>query len=591
MSSEPGITDASDASTTVTFSGATGTGAIDAAVTPVDTTTGTPEESFSGTGGTSSAVAGTNTTEEVTNNASSSGGGGQQRLATAVPVDDSDVVVADPVLPEEDLPPTVKVSTATGSTPGGTSGDDETEGIKEASSGFRKACIGITIAVAAVAIVIIVVAARRAGAPPPEEQPVPLVPGTGGGGTTKGDPVVPPVTSETPSPADLALERREAMLELLAPLYEDHGGIGIFEESKDRRLALEWILADGIAIPDPEVEDYFVDDDDDGNKTTTTTGDEGGVVFGYEEAVFNVVARYVMAVLYYATGGDSWDDDYKFLGPTNICEWVTQTNGGPKGVVCNDDGKPSQLVMWWNNMVGTIPHEITFFAEDLVGINFGGGSLSGTIPPELGKLTNLQTLGLHDLCLTGTVPNDILELPNLGVMLLSNNQFGLDYDPGVIDGNFCDGGTLKPDKFAFFTDCKGEVVPVNETATITEFPTAPCECCVCCDPDIYMCTDQVSKASYSNLFLQLSEKTGIVQSFDSTCLSRKQREYIAEDCPCLIKGAFYEQNRQMECTTNCTREDAITTLLPPLPNDDGDEPQRFLLRHGNNPLRGHGDGD
>ncbi|KAK3237031.1 hypothetical protein CYMTET_52869 [Cymbomonas tetramitiformis] len=49
-------------------------------------------------------------------------------------------------------------------------------------------------------------------------------------------------------------------------------------------------------------------------------------------------------------------------------------------------------------------------------------SLTGTVPTEMGALTNLEYLGLSSNCLTGTVPTEIGALTNLEYMLLNVNS-------------------------------------------------------------------------------------------------------------------------------------------------------------------------
>ena len=52
--------------------------------------------------------------------------------------------------------------------------------------------------------------------------------------------------------------------------------------------------------------------------------------------------RYVLALLYYQSAGDHWNDNYNFLGPFDHCDWHSEysTPQGRfmKGVQCNDDG-------------------------------------------------------------------------------------------------------------------------------------------------------------------------------------------------------------------------------------------------------------
>ena len=48
--------------------------------------------------------------------------------------------------------------------------------------------------------------------------------------------------------------------------------------------------------------------------------------------------------------------------------------------------------------------------------------LEGTIPPELGILTDLRTLDLNGNDLTGNIPQELANLPNLETLDLGNNQ-------------------------------------------------------------------------------------------------------------------------------------------------------------------------
>jgi hypothetical protein len=53
-----------------------------------------------------------------------------------------------------------------------------------------------------------------------------------------------------------------------------------------------------------------------------------------------LVERFVLLVLYFATGGESWVSQHGFLNPLNThCSW----NSGELGVVCNDQGSVVEL--------------------------------------------------------------------------------------------------------------------------------------------------------------------------------------------------------------------------------------------------------
>ena len=60
--------------------------------------------------------------------------------------------------------------------------------------------------------------------------------------------------------------------------------------------------------------------------------------------------------------------------------------------------------------------------ENNTQLHLGNNQLTGSIPPEIGNLTNLMCLGLHNNQLTGEIPSEIGNLTNLIGLQLSNNQ-------------------------------------------------------------------------------------------------------------------------------------------------------------------------
>ena len=60
--------------------------------------------------------------------------------------------------------------------------------------------------------------------------------------------------------------------------------------------------------------------------------------------------------------------------------------------------------------------------SSVVQLDFLGNQLSGSIPPELGNLTNLERLSLGINQLSGSIPPELGKLANLWQLDLSNNQ-------------------------------------------------------------------------------------------------------------------------------------------------------------------------
>ena len=60
--------------------------------------------------------------------------------------------------------------------------------------------------------------------------------------------------------------------------------------------------------------------------------------------------------------------------------------------------------------------------ENTTELDLGSQGLTGSIPPEIGDLTNLRHLYLYNNQLTGSIPPEIGDLTNLTHLYLENNQ-------------------------------------------------------------------------------------------------------------------------------------------------------------------------
>jgi Leucine-rich repeat (LRR) protein len=119
-----------------------------------------------------------------------------------------------------------------------------------------------------------------------------------------------------------------------------------------------------------------------------------------------------LVAFYNSTNGDSWTDKGGWLEDNTPCSW--------KGVTCSG-GHVSKLYLESNELTGTIPTELGNLSN-LTRLSLSSNKLTGTIPTELGNLSNLTRLSLSSNQLTGTIPTELGNLSNLTRLSLSSNQ-------------------------------------------------------------------------------------------------------------------------------------------------------------------------
>ena len=148
--------------------------------------------------------------------------------------------------------------------------------------------------------------------------------------------------------------------------------------------------------------------------------------------------RDVLMAFYRSTGGPLWINNSNWLSETNIGEWF--------GVDTDINGRVSAIRLGRNNLTGSIPPEIGQLTElrvliltqnslegsslpielgqlsNLEELVIANDQIEGSIPAELAKLTNLRFLSLSRNQLTGSIPAELGRLTNLEILVLSNNQ-------------------------------------------------------------------------------------------------------------------------------------------------------------------------
>lgn len=121
-----------------------------------------------------------------------------------------------------------------------------------------------------------------------------------------------------------------------------------------------------------------------------------------------------LVAIYNSTGGSNWTSHDNWLGAAGTeCTW--------SGVVCDGDGTIITLDLHRNQLAGTLPPQIGALTNlrDLV---LYENQLSGSIPAEVGQLSNLTALYLGNNTFTGAVPSSIGSLKKLLVLHVGDNK-------------------------------------------------------------------------------------------------------------------------------------------------------------------------
>ena len=143
-------------------------------------------------------------------------------------------------------------------------------------------------------------------------------------------------------------------------------------------------------------------------------------------------------MLHRATDGDNWSDDTNWLTDAPLGDWY--------GVEVNEDGRVTALRLGgWNNtaldfidhgLTGSLPPELGRLSE-LRRLEIGGNAgLIGPIPAELSSLTHLEELNLQANRLTGSIPPGLGNLADLEGLWLTRNALSgpVPRELGNLDG-------------------------------------------------------------------------------------------------------------------------------------------------------------
>ncbi|MBA0796756.1 hypothetical protein Gohar_007496 [Gossypium harknessii] len=103
---------------------------------------------------------------------------------------------------------------------------------------------------------------------------------------------------------------------------------------------------------------------------------------------------------------------------------INITGSSLKGFLAPEIGQITnllELTLHDNNLIGTIPKELGFL-KSLKVLDLGMNQLTGPIPPELGNLSGVTKLNLQSNRLTGSLPAELGNLENLQELILDRNK-------------------------------------------------------------------------------------------------------------------------------------------------------------------------
>ena len=167
--------------------------------------------------------------------------------------------------------------------------------------------------------------------------------------------------------------------------------------------------------------------------------------------------RAILIVLYNATGGTNWADSANWLSDKPLEGWY--------GVGTDRTGRVDWLGLYDNQLSGSIPTQLGDLTN-LESLSLQDNQLTGPIPEELGKLTELDWLSLNHNDLSGEIPPALGNLASLEALYLRENEL-----TGCIPNAL--GDTLRNDLYRLgLSFCEPRASDPSDRAVLEAFYTA-----------------------------------------------------------------------------------------------------------------------
>ena len=117
-----------------------------------------------------------------------------------------------------------------------------------------------------------------------------------------------------------------------------------------------------------------------------------------------LLQRFALATIFFATDGPNWTNRTGWLDPTDDCNWFDSLAPFGQDICLNT--RRTTLNLADNNLVGTLPPEIGILS-DLEYLVLYQNRIGGQLPSEIGLLTALRTFIVFSNPWTGTIPRTV----------------------------------------------------------------------------------------------------------------------------------------------------------------------------------------
>lgn len=272
--------------------------------------------------------------------------------------------------------------------------DAHEENKKKYQVGKLEICFMTSIAIGIIAAVVVIVVMHDQIWPPPVETPRPTQQPT-------------PEPSLAPTTAQPSYQPSLSMV----PSYEGYRDTEILNNLRRITPSLPDVGADlDNSTPQSKAAKFIIYDDPLHVKP-------------YEKD--EIMHRYALVTLYYATNGKEWNNSSLWLSKESICMWhgISCSNSLNDNTDGDDIRYVTKTILKENNMIGEIPWEMKALSN-LTDISFEKNSLNGdTIFSIVVSMDKLKSLDLRNNQFMGEIDSNIAFMSNLQLLYLEGNQF------------------------------------------------------------------------------------------------------------------------------------------------------------------------